>query len=112
MNKSDVMALLEKGKPVVMGEFRRFKGEVIRWRDKTSGKALEAPSMRFTVETDEETFEVSDFTDVPEGSTAEAVVSAYKCPFKKGARVLVEIKSWIQQKGVVKCRGLLHVLEG
>lgn len=116
MKQGEVMGLLQRGKPLVMGEFRRRKIEIIRWRDKATGKAMEAPAVRDTVETDDETFEVSPsvFMEIPDGKTVEqhvADLQAQKVPFSKGAKVLVEISRWEPKGGVVSVRGTLYPIE-
>lgn len=111
MKNEEIVGLLRQGKPLVIGEYRRSKAEVITWRDKESGRPMSAPSIRHTVETPDETFEVSDFIEVPEGKTAEDIVRAFVPLFNKGAEVLVVVKGWQAAKGVVKCRGELHALK-
>lgn len=111
MKANEVMGLLQSGKPLVMGEYRRVKAEVIRWRDKQTRAAMEAPSIRYTVETPDETFEVSRFQEIPDGKTADQMVAEFvaaKPEFQKGQRVVVEIHRWEPQNGVVRCRGVLH----
>lgn len=105
MKKADAVKLWESGAMCVVVEFRRSIAETISWRDKTSGKALTAPVVRHTVESGIATITVN------ERVADDFNVAAFKPPFEKGARVLLQFTELHTEKGNVSARGTLTALE-
>lgn len=107
MKKNEVQALIESGKPVVIAEYRGGRGEIIKWNDKTNGRAQEARHIVHALETASgEQFKLSE--RLPEN----ADVLNVKLPAAKGSRVIVVLRSWSMEKGNILARGDIYAVEG
>jgi hypothetical protein len=102
MDKKQAMDLFNAGQFVAIGEYRMSKAEQIKWRDKTSGKEMEAPMLRHVVEFGDKSVAVSE--RVPSNVKLEDI----KVPFIKGDTVLLHVEEYTTQKGLVSCRGRLE----
>jgi len=105
MKQPDAIKNWLAGVPLMVVEFRKSSAETINWRDKVTGKAMTAPVLKHTVETEKTTLLVNERVD----ETFD--VSSYKSQFVKGAKVLLEFSEWHTEKGQTSCRGKLLPLE-
>ncbi len=106
MKKNEVQAVVESGKPVVFAEYRGGRGEIIRWKSKTTNRQEEARVCTHALETATgEQFKISE--RLVEG----ADVTNVKLPAKKGDKVLVVLRSYTVEKGNVLARGDIFPVE-
>jgi len=87
-----------------VGEFRFSSAETMKWRDKTTGKAMTAPILRHTVETATATVSITERVE------DDFDVKAFVPEFKKGDRVMVELTELENERGSLKGRGTLTPL--
>lgn len=102
-----VIELLNNGKAVLLGEWRGFTPETIKYVSKTSGKPAEFGRVNHVIEVVDgervESLKVSQ--SVPDGQDPAKVAVA----FKRGQRVAVEVDQIIVEKGNKSIRALaLH----
>jgi len=91
----------ERGELVVLGEYRMSKAELIQWRDKQTGKAMEAPMLRHTVEFGSISVQVAE--RVPDGTRVEDI----HVGFSKGDKVAVYLTELTSTRGAVSAGGRL-----
>jgi hypothetical protein len=107
MKQAEAIKRIENGEFLGgIAEYRSSKAETIKFLDKKTGRMAEMKSLRHNIEVGEvavalnqrveDTFNVDD----------------YKPPFKKGQRVLVRLTEMNMDKGLVRARGTLEVIEG
>jgi len=106
---AEAVGAFQRGEQVIFCEYRLSKADHIQWRDKTSGKMLEADVLSHTVETAEASIRVDE--RVPEGKTNIQVLEETRRSIPKGARVLVRFQSLAVNKGMVTCRGTIQPVE-
>jgi len=92
---------LSGGEVGAIAEYRFSKAEVMKWRDKESGKPLSAPILRHTVETAGQTIAIT------ERVADDFDVLNYKPQFVKGQKVLVTITELTTVRGNTSGRGSL-----
>jgi len=105
MNKETFIKLALAGKPLVLVEYRSFTEEVIRYRDKKTGSAVEKPIIKHAVEMASSQVQVTEW--LPDGYKPGAMVP----PFKKGEMVVLEIEGMNEEKGFYRASGALHEFE-
>jgi len=99
MNQSELERRIHAGEFVALGEYRMSKAEMIKWRDKVTGRQMEAPMLRHTVEFGDKSVAVSE--RVADGIKIEDI----SVPFVKGDAVVLLLEEYTAQKGLVSCRG-------
>lgn len=102
MTKSQLMERVLAGEPLVLVEYRHSNAEIIKWRDKETKQALEAPTLRHTVETSRGSMAVQE--RVADSFNPQA----YTPPFKKGQKAVLKFTVWQSQKGAVTANGILE----
>lgn len=87
-----VLEMLQKGKVLMIGEWRGFKAETIRYNDKKTGKPAEFSRIVHTVEVgDGQRFEsVKVSAPLPDGTDVERV----QVNIKRGQQVLVAVSGY------------------
>jgi len=103
---ADAQGMWAKGAVVVIVEFRKSQAERINWRDKSTGKAMTAPILRHTVETDRDVLVVSE--RVPENFDVEN----FKSEYAKGQKCLLSITELATERGLMTVRGELTPISG
>jgi len=93
------------GKPLVLVEYRSFKEEQIRYRDKKTGATVERLIMKHAVEMGGAQVQISEW--LPD----DAKVGQSIPPFKKGAPAVLEIRGMKQEQGFFKAEGALYPFE-
>lgn len=106
MKKVDAEKLVGAGALAVIAEYRSSKPEHIRWRDKQTGKAMEADMLRHTVEVGDASIAVSDRLE--EGETGEGKIA--KLGVKKGQKVLLRFSEITTERGLISARGTLEAI--
>jgi len=104
MTKAEFVKSVESGATMVACEYRSSRVDSIQWRDKVTGKALQANILRHTVEVGTTSVAVSErMPDDWDGKT-------FNAPVSKGERAVLEFSDWRTEKGVTQIRGKLHKL--
>lgn len=106
MKIQEVQKLFLAGSLVVLGEFRMAAVDGIDYRDKKTGNARHADVIKTTLEIGNKTLTLTEFVR-EENFKPEN----WKCPFKKGQRVVVELDGLMENKGILTGSGTLHPLE-
>lgn len=105
MTDKQVIEAMMSGSRIFVGEFRATKTDHITWRDKDSGRRLEADLIRHTVECGADTIMVNE--RLPDGQD----ITKMSWPFKKGDRVVVHVESMEVNKGFTQVRGRLERID-
>lgn len=105
MKTVELNQLVQSGQPVMVGNVMLSQAERIKWRDKTSGAAKEAPILRHTVMTNKGAVSVSERVD---DSFDE---KTYVSPWKRDQRVVVALTEYMSIKGNITARGVIHPLD-
>jgi len=105
MKKAEAIEKLTAGTPCLIGNIMGSKAERIKWRDGKTGQAKEAPVLRHVVVTATSAISVSE--RVPDDFNEKT----YKSPWKRDARVFVELSELKNVKGSVSGTGLISPLE-
>lgn len=90
------------GKPLVLVEYRSFKEEQIRYRDKKTQATVERLIMKHAVEMGGAQVQISEW--LPD----DAKPGESKPPFTKGAMAVLEIRGMKQEQGFFKAEGALY----
>lgn len=103
MNKAQFVEAALSGKPIIIVEYRAFKHEVIKFRDKSSvtGQMIEKDTVAHSCEAGDMQMRVSEW--LPDG----ADVTKLKAPFAKGQKCAFLIKGMQQDKGFFRAQGEL-----
>jgi hypothetical protein len=104
MELEQAITLFKTGQFVAIGEYRMSKAEIIKWRDKTNGKEMEAPILRHVVEFGDKSVAVN------ERVASNTKLDDIKVPFVKGDAVIMHVEELTAQKGLVSCRGRLEAI--
>ena len=102
MDETSFMSQVKAGSLLALGEYRHSKSEMLRWRDKLTGRLMEAPVLRHTVEFGNCSVAVSE--RVPEGTKLEDI----HVPFVKGEMVVLHLEELSRNLGLVSARGKLE----
>jgi len=104
MTKSELYKNVENGACMVVCEYRSSRVDHIGWRDKATGKSMEADILRHTVEVGDKSVSVSErMPDNWDGKT-------FTVPVAKGEKAVLEFSDWRTEKGVTSIRGVLRKL--
>jgi len=107
--KTEAVARWELGEVLIVAEYRGSKADQLKWRDKTTGRQLEAETLRHTVEAGGGSFAVDE--RLAEGvKGAERIAELQKAGIVKGEKCLVVLTQLLTVKGVTSARGSLEVL--
>jgi len=107
ITKAEALKQVESGVLGTFVEFRKSIAEIIKWRDKAgSGKMLQAPTLRHTVESETSTISVNERVE----DTFD--VLTYRPPFEKGAKCFLIVTEYRTERGNVSARGELIPLKG
>jgi len=87
MKLSKVLEEIKAGRLLVIAEYRSFKPDSVRIRDKQSGQTVNKPKVLHSLEFGDVQATISEW--LPDGVDITAVAP----PFKKGERVVVRMKT-------------------
>jgi len=104
MTELDLVNRVREGEALMVGEYRMSKAEILKWRDKITGKPQEAPILRHTVEFGKSSVSVNE--RVADGTRLEDI----HVTFNKGDAVVLHVDELTRAKGLVSCRGRLEKL--
>jgi hypothetical protein len=111
MTEADAIRRFLGGEPVRIVEYRSTNAQRIKWTDKDTGKALEAPICKHDVEgAPDGRSGVVEAISVSERLPEDADVETMKSPFKKGERVVLVYFSQMTLKGAHSAQGRLEPL--
>jgi len=102
MKSSEFVRLALAGSPVVLVEYRSFKEEQIRYRDKKTNATIERLIVKHAVEMGGVQMQISEW--LPE----EAKPGQSVPPYKKGQPAVLEIRGLKQEQGFFKAEGNLY----
>jgi hypothetical protein len=105
MLQAEFIAQALAGKPVVLVEYRSFKQEEIRYRDKKTGAAVERQIVKHAVEMGGAQVQISEW--LPEGTKP----GTAQPPFKKGHMAVLEIHGMRAEQGFYRAEGNLFPYE-
>jgi len=105
MNKAQLIDGVLAGQALVLVEYRQTKVEVVKYRNKETGKAEEMRKIRHHVEGGGAAFPIEE--RVPEGLN----LDTYKSPFAKGQMVVWHVDSMSKVKGVERNSGILEAFD-
>lgn len=105
MQKTQFIELALTGKPLVLVEYRSFKEEEIRFRDKKTGNAVQRLILKHAVEMAGAQVQISEW--LPEETKAGTATP----PFRKGAMAVLEIQGMRQEQGFYRAEGALYPYE-
>lgn len=106
MKQAQAIDMWNKGHRLLPVEFRSSRLDHIQWRDKTSGKSLDAHILKHTVEAGNDSISVTERT--PDGFSPEQWGGP---KFKKGERVILQFDALEIERGLISARGTLLPLE-
>jgi len=101
MTQQELVSEILKGRPLVLVEYRSFKEDVIRYRDKKTGNAIEQSILKHSVEMGSSQVLVSEW--LPQDHKKGTASS----PYRKGEIVAFEIEGMESQQGFYKAQGKL-----
>jgi len=107
MNKVDAHKAFEAGSRLVVCEYRSSRVDHIEWRDKTTGKAMQADLLRHTVEMGNTTLSVAQ--RLPENADPHKFAASF--PIKKGDKCVLHFTQWRVEKGATSATGELERLD-
>lgn len=107
MNKVDAHKRFEAGACMVVCEYRSSRVDHIAWRDKTTGKAMQADLLRHTVEVGNTTVSVAQ--RLAEDVDPNRFVANF--PLKKGDKCVMHFTQWHVERGATSANGELEKLE-
>lgn len=93
-----------QGQRLLVCEYRSSKIESINWRDKSTGRAMEAKLLRHVIEAG------PDSISVVERLPDDFKIDGWQPPFKKGAPVVLRYTEFSIDKGMLSARGSLESL--
>jgi len=105
MTEQELLGRMMTGGVWAVGEYRNGKCESIKWRDKTSGKSMEALVGRHTIECGADTVTFS--PRLPEDYRHEE----FGPLVPKGTRVAIAVQRMEMDKGNVTLFGTLHEVQ-
>jgi hypothetical protein len=107
MKTADVTKkFLAGGGVMAVAEYRMGSVDVINYRDKKTGVARSANVIKTTLEMGDKSLNLTEFV-----RDEKFTVESWKPPYKKGTRVLVELTSLQESKGILTGDGVVHPLE-
>ena len=104
MKKVELLPKMMSGEALLVVEYRFSQGEVIPWRDKETGRAVNLQLLSHHVEAGYRSIRVSE--RVPDGTD----VTNYESPFKKGQQCALHLDGFSREKGNYSARGRLEAL--
>lgn len=105
MKQSQFIEAALMGKPLVLVEYRSFKEEQIRYRDKKTNATVERLIMKHAVEMAGAQVQISEW--LPDDAKPGQSVP----PFAKGSMAVLEIRGMKQEQGFFKAEGALYPFE-
>lgn len=105
MTKKDFITLVLEGKPLIIVEYRGITPDVIKYRDKKTGNAVERTIAKHSVEMGNSQVMVTEW--LPDGTKPDSVVQ----PFKKGAKCVLELEGMEPMQGFYKASGKLFPID-
>jgi len=105
MKQRDLIKHVLAGKPLVIVEYRSFKEDTIRYRDKKTGNTIERIIIKHAVEMGANQVSVTEW--LPD----DAKPGMAKPPFTKGQRVILELEGMEREQAFYKASGTLFLLE-
>jgi len=105
ITESELIAQILQGGIWAIGEYRLGKADVIKWRDKTSGKAMEGVVARHTIECGAEALVFS--PRLPEGYA----VADFGPLLPKGTKCALQVNRVEVDKGNTTVSGTLHEVQ-
>lgn len=105
MKQADMIKRILSGEPIVVVEYRAFKPDTIRYRDKKSGAAVERHVIKHSVEMGDMQVQVTEW--LPDGVDLGTV----KPTFSKGQRLALKLNGMEPNQGFYQATGDLIPLE-
>lgn len=105
MQQKEFITQALAGKPLVLVEYRAFKQEEIRYRDKKTQATVERQIIKHAVEMGGAQVQISEW--LPEGTKP----GSAQPPFKKGHMAVLEIQGMRQEQGFYRAEGNLYPYE-
>lgn len=106
MKTADIMPLLEKGVPMLMGQYFHGRIETVNIRSKTDGRSRSANVVHETVLTDS-----GDAVAFSRFLKDEEKPEQWKPSAKRGQRVIVKITKYMVEQGSIKVSGVIETVE-
>jgi len=94
------------GEPLMVAEFRMAVVDVINFRDKKTGAARSADVIKTTVETATRSITFTEFV-----RDEKFVADKFVPSFQKGDKVVIQLESLQESRGIMTGGGILHRLE-
>lgn len=105
MNKDAFIQGALDGKPLVLVEYRSFKEETLRYRDKKTGQAVERLVIKHAVEMGGNQVQVGEWLpDTAKPGQAQP-------PFKKGSVCVLQFEGFEREQGFYRATGQLFPYE-
>lgn len=108
--EEQVLQHIHAGQFATIAEYRFSKKEMINWRDKTTGQAKTAPTLRHTVELGSDSITVNERLPLSIQKLDE-IPDTMLTAHKKGDTVILTVTELSREKGLVSCRGSLEALQ-
>jgi len=100
-----------EGQILAVAEYRGFRLECIRYRDKKTGAAVSAPIVTHAVELGAQQAKVSEW--LPDGTPVDdkGLATNYQPQFKKGDQIVIKVESLKNERGSFTINGTMFKLE-
>jgi len=105
MKEQDVITRVLAGNPTVIAEYRRFREDTLKWRDKQTGRSVERQVVKHSLEVGEMQCVLMEW--LPDGAKPGEAKPAHK----KGDRVVVSLKGMEREGDFYAITGEITPLE-
>jgi len=107
---TDAVKRFTEGAFIVIAEYRGFKPDAMRYRDKKTGNRVSSPILVHSIEVGASQVKVTEWLpdDAPVG--ADGLPTATQ-PFKKGDKVVLQIENLENERGQYSARGKLFAID-
>jgi len=100
-----------EGQILAVAEYRGFRLEVIRYRDKKTGAAVSAPIVTHSVELGAKQARVAEWLPDETPIDDKGLAANYVPAFKKGDRIIIKVESLKNDRGSCTIGGPMYKLE-
>lgn len=106
-----VMDRVSEGQILAVGEYRGFRLEAIRYRDKKTGAAVSAPIATHAIELGAQQAKVSEWLPDDTPVDDKGLATNYVPVFKKGDQIVVKVEALKNDRGSWTINGPMFKLE-
>jgi len=107
----EVYERVSQGQIIALGEYRGFRLESIRYRDKKTGAAVSAPIVTHAVELGSQQAKVSEWLDDETPVDDKGLATNYTSTLKKGDQIAIKVEALKNERGSWTINGPIYKVE-